>query len=129
MSVAWAVLKRGLAALTLSEASATLRDGTLRARDYADALLAQVAATDAAIGAWAHLDADAVRSEAIASSAWLRARAAPLHGIPVGVKDIIHRGAADAHGLDRVRRTSTPPPMPRAFSGCVAPAATCSARR
>lgn len=74
--------------LTLAEAVAQIRDGTLTALAYADTLLAHIAATDAPIGAWAHLDADAVRAQArrIDESP---ANDAPLRGIPVGLKDII----------------------------------------
>jgi len=79
-----------LAALTLGEASARLKEGTLRALDYAEALLDRVAATDGEIGAWAHLDAEAVRSEAGRVDARGGDRRGPLHGIPVGLKDIIN---------------------------------------
>ena len=75
-------------ALSLVQACALLQSGTLSTGDYAEALLARVESTDAAIGAWAHLDAEAVRSEAARLDA-LAARG-PLHGIPVGLKDIIH---------------------------------------
>jgi len=79
-----------LAALTLAEASARLNEGTLRALDYAEALLDRVASTDGAIGAWAHLDAVAVRSEASRIDAQGVSARRALHGIPIGLKDIIH---------------------------------------
>lgn len=79
-----------LAALTLSEASAKLQAGTLQALDYADALLARIDSTDEPIGAWAHLDAEKARSEAKRLDALAAAARGPLHGIPVGLKDIIH---------------------------------------
>lgn len=79
-----------LAALTLAEASVRLQAGTLQALDYADALLAHVESTDGAIGAWAHLDAGAVRSAAKRIDALPASARGPLHGIPVGLKDIIH---------------------------------------
>ena len=77
-------------ALTLVEATVRLRDGELTALAYAHALLSHVAATDAPIGAWAHLDADAVRDDARSVDARPRAAHEPLRGIPVGLKDIIH---------------------------------------
>ena len=73
--------------LTLAEAVVRLRGGVLSAIDYANALLARVKATDPAIQAWAHLDVEAVRAQARRSDA--RDERGPLHGIPVGVKDII----------------------------------------
>jgi Asp-tRNA(Asn)/Glu-tRNA(Gln) amidotransferase A subunit family amidase len=80
----------GLHALTLAEASAELNQGTLRALDYADALLARIESTDVPIGAWAYLDAEAVRSEAKRLDALAATARGVLHGIPVGLKDIIH---------------------------------------
>ena len=77
-------------ALTLAEAIASLRDGRLTAAKYADALLAHVASTDAPIGAWAHLDAEWVRGEARRIDATPPGANRALHGIPVGLKDIIH---------------------------------------
>lgn len=83
------------AAAVLSLDVITLRDrlasGALRATEVARACLAQVAARDPQVGAWAWLDetdvlAQAERLDALRSSG----RAiGPLHGLPVGVKDII----------------------------------------
>ena len=77
-------------ALTLAEASAALRDGRLNAAAYADMLLAHVEATDAPIGAWVHLDPVWVRREARRIDQTPPGSSAPLRGIPVGLKDIIH---------------------------------------
>jgi Asp-tRNA(Asn)/Glu-tRNA(Gln) amidotransferase A subunit family amidase len=79
-----------LAALTLAEACAKLREGSLHALDYADALLERVESTDGAIGAWAHLDREAVMGAAKRIDALPATARGPLHGIPVGLKDIIH---------------------------------------
>lgn len=62
--------------------------GNFTCAEHAEALLAQVAATEAAIGAWACLDADHVRREAARCDAAAPART-PLRGAPVGVKDIV----------------------------------------
>jgi Asp-tRNA(Asn)/Glu-tRNA(Gln) amidotransferase A subunit family amidase len=80
-------------ALTLAEAIVAVRDGRLTATAYAEALLAHVEATDAPIGAWAHLDPAWVRSEAQRVDASPRDGAQPLRGMAVGVKDIIHTRA------------------------------------
>ncbi|MEO8674042.1 MAG: amidase [Casimicrobiaceae bacterium] len=63
--------------------------GDLTARALADASLARVAATDAAVEAWAHLDPVRVISRAERCDAVAAGRRGPLHGIGVGVKDII----------------------------------------
>jgi amidase len=78
-----------LHALTLTEAASALARGALTATAYAEALLARTAATDPAIGAWVDVDAQHVRSEAARCDAMPEARRGPLHGIPVGLKDII----------------------------------------
>ena len=68
-----------------------LASGALRAVELAEACLAAVRAREGEIGAWAHLDPDAVMAEARRLDA-LRASGrplGPLHGLPVGVKDII----------------------------------------
>lgn len=76
---------------TLAEAAAALAAGTLTARALAEAQLARVAATDAAIEAWAHLDPADVRAAADACDAQSGERGA-LCGIGVGVKDIVDVG-------------------------------------
>ncbi len=76
-----------LYALTMTEAAAAIAAGGLTALALADAQLARVAKTDAAIAAWETLDAAHVRACARASD---DARGTgPLAGIGVGVKDII----------------------------------------
>jgi len=78
-----------LHALSLVEAAGRLARGELTAVAYAEALLARVAATDAAIGAWACLDVEHVKRAAGAIDARAAGGRGPLHGIPVGVKDIV----------------------------------------
>lgn len=78
-----------LHALSLSAAAKAIAAGTLTARALADAELARVAATDAAIDAWAHLDSDHVRAAADRCDAVPPAARGPLHGIGIAVKDII----------------------------------------
>jgi Asp-tRNA(Asn)/Glu-tRNA(Gln) amidotransferase A subunit family amidase len=79
-----------LHALSAGEAHARLAAGALTARVYADALLARVAATEPAVQAWQALARDHVRTQAAALDALpAEARAAPLFGLPVGLKDIV----------------------------------------
>lgn len=78
-----------LHALALTAAAGRLARGELSASSYADALLARVAATDGPIGAWASLDPERVRREAARLDAVPAAARGPLHGVPVGLKDIV----------------------------------------
>ena len=98
-----------------------LRSGDYRAADVMAACLARIEACEPAIRAWAWLDRDKAMSEAARADARRAggAEPGPLHGLPVGVKDIIdtadmptqygtpiHRGrqpAADATVVARLR--------------------------
>lgn len=68
-----------------------LAAGELRAEELAEACLAQVRQTDGPIQAWAFLDPDYVMKQARALDDHRRKGRpiGPLHGIPVGLKDII----------------------------------------
>ncbi|MEL7526428.1 MAG: amidase [Pseudomonadota bacterium] len=68
-----------------------LADGRLSAVDLAKACIARIEAREDDVRAWVWFDADAVLAEAERLDA-LRASGAPLgalHGLPVGVKDVI----------------------------------------
>lgn len=77
-------------ACSAGEASAAMREGRIRARDYAEALLTEAAAR-ADLNAFLAIDPDRVRAEADAADA--RARQGDsgglLHGLPLPVKDSI----------------------------------------
>ena len=75
--------------LRLADAARATIAGTLSARALAEANLARIAATDAAVEAWAYLDPVRVRARADRYDAVAAGRRGPLHGIGVGVKDII----------------------------------------
>ena len=70
----------------LRAAVEALTEGTLSARDYCDACLERVRASEASVRAWAALDEG--RARAIAATRDVRDARGALHGIPVGVKDI-----------------------------------------
>ena len=75
---------------TLTDSIAALRDGTVSALDVTESCLARIAEVDPKIEAWTFLDPEHARAQARALD---EARAdgrplGPLHGIPVGVKDI-----------------------------------------
>jgi len=77
--------------LTLGDARAAIRDRSLRSEDYVRALLERIAATDANVQAWAHLDAEHALAQARAADAKREAqlRPGPIDGVPIGVKDIM----------------------------------------
>ena len=80
-----------LHSLTLIEAVAAIAAGSIRSEEYVDALLERIAATDANVQAWAHLDreyalglardADQKRAAGLGGGA--------LAGAAIGVKDIV----------------------------------------
>jgi len=71
------------------ELVAALQDGTLTAAALVEALLARIDATDGPVRAWAHLDRARARAEAKRVDALPAGARAPLHGLALGVKDII----------------------------------------
>jgi Asp-tRNA(Asn)/Glu-tRNA(Gln) amidotransferase A subunit family amidase len=75
---------------TLSDTIAALRDGAVSALDVTESCLARIAEVDPKIEAWTFLDPEHARAQARALD---EARAngrplGPLHGVPIGVKDI-----------------------------------------
>ena len=110
-----------LHALTLIAAADAIAAGTLTARALAEAELARVGATDPSIEAWAHLDPHYVHAEAYRCDAAPRIRRGPLHGIGIGVKDIVATA-------DQPTQMGSPDDSWRRFSRMVR-AAMFSARR
>ena len=77
-------------ATTLAATIAALRDGTFTAEQITEACLARIDEVDGDIQAWTFLDPEHARGQARALD---EARAdgkpmGPLHGIPIGIKDI-----------------------------------------
>lgn len=79
-----------LAALTLSQAAADIREGRITSAELVADCLARIGEVDAAIEAWAHLDRDHAMRQAESADDHRRLGKAlgPLHGVPIGVKDI-----------------------------------------
>ncbi len=104
-------------ALTATEAAARIRAGKLASETLVQACLERIADRDPALRAWAHTDPDRALAEARARDA--EEPRGPLHGVPVGVKDLIdtadlpteygtpvyagHRPARDAVSVARLR--------------------------
>src|SRR3954469_13387554 len=80
-----------------TSARASIDRGDLTASTLVAACRARIAARDPLIGAWAHVAADAARARAAALD-----RDTPrglLHGIPVGIKDVLDTSdMPTAHG-------------------------------
>ncbi|HSH42843.1 MAG TPA: amidase [Arenicellales bacterium] len=77
------------ASLSAREAADAIRSGRLSSRELVDACLERIEARDTEIGAWDFLDPTLARRQADARDADGEVAGGPLHGLPVGVKDII----------------------------------------
>jgi Asp-tRNA(Asn)/Glu-tRNA(Gln) amidotransferase A subunit family amidase len=73
--------------LTASQASALMAQGRLSSHQYVSDCLERIAQREDQVRAWAHLDVQDVLAQARALDA--QPRRSPLHGIPVGLKDVI----------------------------------------
>jgi Asp-tRNA(Asn)/Glu-tRNA(Gln) amidotransferase A subunit family amidase len=84
-------VKTALYTLTATEAVTRIASGLLSSVDLVQSCLTRIAETDGAIGAWAYLDAEGALAQAAECDRIRKAGLAtgPLHGIPVGLKDII----------------------------------------
>jgi aspartyl-tRNA(Asn)/glutamyl-tRNA(Gln) amidotransferase subunit A len=110
-----------LTGLGVCEAAAQIREGKISPVELVEACLERIRALDGRLQAWAHVDEAGARAaahalEAEVASGRLRG---PLHGVPVGIKDIIHvagmpttagakpwahrRPATDAPAVSRLR--------------------------
>ena len=76
--------------INASQAAAAIRAGKMTSEELVSACLDHIAAIEDRVGAWAHLDPDlALQQARDADLARQEGRAlGPLHGVPVGVKDI-----------------------------------------
>ncbi|PWB65814.1 MAG: amidase [Bradyrhizobiaceae bacterium] len=83
-----------LCALTVSEAAAEIREGRVAAAELVAACLARIAEMEPRIEAWAFLDRDHAMRQAEAADQHRKEGKAlgPLHGVPLGIKDIFDTG-------------------------------------
>jgi Asp-tRNA(Asn)/Glu-tRNA(Gln) amidotransferase A subunit family amidase len=83
-------LPTDLTTLTASQAAAEIARGVVSAEDYTSACLERIAALDGDVHAFIHLDRDHALAQARARDAYKAEgrRLGPLHGVPVGIKDI-----------------------------------------
>lgn len=76
----------GLSLLTASEAARRLESGSITSVRLVEDCLARIAARDPDVRAWQHIDRAAALAQARACDAG--PRRGPLHGVPIGIKDI-----------------------------------------
>jgi aspartyl-tRNA(Asn)/glutamyl-tRNA(Gln) amidotransferase subunit A len=78
--------------MTASEAAAAVAAGALTPLELVQAALARIAAIEDRVKAWAYLDAEGALAEAELQTAEAKAGKlrGPLHGVPVGLKDVFH---------------------------------------
>ena len=76
--------------LSAAHAAQAIRGRRLSSLALVEACLARIAVREPSVGAWSHLDRDGALRQAREADARQRAGAAlgPLHGLPVGVKDV-----------------------------------------
>ena len=76
--------------LSASDAAAAIRDGKTTSTELVEAYIRQIEANEENIGAWEHFDAEHARAQAKEADQLRKSGAAtgPLHGLPIGVKDI-----------------------------------------
>lgn len=77
--------------LGVRAAAAAIRAGEVTSVQLVEACLERIGVLDATLKAWVHVDADGARAAARAADAAVHPSATlgPLHGVPIGVKDII----------------------------------------
>ena len=80
--------------ISATEASEAIRAGRMTSEGLVSACLERIAAIEDGIGAWAYLDADHALKQACEADRIQQEgqTLGPLHGIPVGVKDIFDTG-------------------------------------
>ena len=97
--------------LGVREAAEAIRKGVLSPVELVEACLARIGALDGDLRAWAHVDA--AGALAIAGERESEARAGrlrgPLHGVPVGVKDIFDVAGMPTTGGATVSKIELPP--------------------
>lgn len=75
--------------LTACQALALIQKGDLKVEDYAKSLLARIEERDEVVRAWAYLEPELVLTHVNRLDQIPAAERGPLHGIAVGVKDVI----------------------------------------
>jgi len=75
--------------LTATEAVSLMKSGDLTVTAYASSLLSRIEARDPSVKAWVYLNKSHILSQADALDKIPKDKRGPLHGLAIGVKDII----------------------------------------
>ncbi|MDF3073741.1 MAG: glutamyl-tRNA amidotransferase [Alphaproteobacteria bacterium] len=80
--------------LSLAQAALEIREGRLSAAELAQACFDRIEAVDGEVQAWTFLDRQHVLAQAERADDWRRQGKplGPLHGVPIGIKDIFDTG-------------------------------------
>lgn len=83
-----------LCALTLTQAAADIREGRITSAELVAECLKRIDEVEEKVQAWAHLDREHAMRQAVAADDHRKAGMAlgPLHGVPLGIKDIFDTG-------------------------------------
>ena len=83
--------EESLTALSATKAAAEIARGAISSEDYTRACLDRIAALEPKVQAFAHLDGERALTQARERDEWRKSGRpiGPLHGVPVGIKDII----------------------------------------
>ena len=84
---------------TATEALSQIQPGELSVEQYAQSLLARVEKRDSVVKAWAHLDPELVIAQARELTKVPKELRGPLHGIAIGVNDVIYTKGLLPDGL------------------------------
>jgi amidase len=76
--------------LTASEVARHVGSGSLTVEIYVRSLLSRIEAREPLVKAWAYLDPTLILEEAQKLDKILPEDRGPLHGIPIGIKDVIY---------------------------------------
>jgi Asp-tRNA(Asn)/Glu-tRNA(Gln) amidotransferase A subunit family amidase len=80
--------------LTACEAAKAISDKQLTVEEYARSLLSRIKARDLVVKAWAYLNPDLVLEQARRLDQIPVEKRGPLHGVAIGVKDVIYTKGA-----------------------------------
>ena len=96
--------------LTAAQAARAITAGELTATALAESCLAQIDALDARLLAWVYVDPDTVLADARAADAAIAAGRplGPLHGVPIGLKDIYYTAGIPTRAGSEVYKDFVP---------------------
>ena len=96
--------------LTVAEAARAIAERRLTAVELAEACLDRIQALDERLKAWVYVDRETVLADAQAADAAVSANRAlgPLHGVPIGVKDIYYTAGIPTRAGSEVYKDFVP---------------------